>query len=226
MIAGPSLLFSNDSYQILLCLCHYGPALLGRQNSASFFFFFKVQAGKIFYYHGHALITLYSNFYVLIGQDLTDEFMRKIMQHLESCLGADHLTLEGVGGGGDIWSSRIFFSSNLVGRIFFSLFFSHKHSITFVLHAIFFFRQALAGNFFSSHSPLPLPSSPSRVKWSAPYFNSWSWQSFVSTCDVFHCVFPLNVQNEIQLLSRVFCYSWLVCLLGFCLRNESLVKIG
>ena len=56
------------------------------------------------------------------------------------------------------------------------------------------------------------------------YFDSWSWQSFVSTCDVFNCLFPLNVQNEIQLLSRVSCYSWLVCLLGFWLRNASLVK--
>ena len=50
--------------------------------------------------------------------------------------------------------------------------------------------------------------------------------SFVSTCDVFNCLFPLNVQNEIHLLSRVFCYSWLVCLLGFWLRNTSLVKVG
>ena len=58
------------------------------------------------------------------------------------------------------------------------------------------------------------------------YFDSWSWQSFVSTCDVFNCLFPLNVQNELQLLSRVFCYSWLVCLLGFWLRNSSLVKVG
>ena len=58
------------------------------------------------------------------------------------------------------------------------------------------------------------------------YFDSWSWQSFVSTCDVFNCLFPLDVQNEIQLLSRVFCYSWLVCLLGFWLRNASLVKVG
>ena len=33
-------------------------------------------------------------------------------------------------------------------------------------------------------------------------------------------------RNEIQLLSRVFCYSWLVCLLGFWLRNTSLVKVG
>ena len=57
------------------------------------------------------------------------------------------------------------------------------------------------------------------------YFDSWSWQSFVSTCDVFNCLFPLDVQNEIQLLSGVFCYSWLVCLLGFWLRNTSLVKV-
>ena len=49
--------------------------------------------------------------------------------------------------------------------------------------------------------------------------DSWSWQSFVSTCDVFNCLFPLYVQNEIQLLSGVFCYSWLVCLLGFLSRN-------
>ena len=59
------------------------------------------------------------------------------------------------------------------------------------------------------------------------YFDSWSWQSFVSTCDVFNCLFPLNiVQNEIQLPSRVFCYSFIVCLSGFWLRNMSLVKVG
>ena len=38
---------------------------------------------------------------------------------------------------------------------------------------------------------------------------------FLSTCDGFNCLFPLDVQNEKQLLSIVFCYSWLVCLLGF-----------
>ena len=58
------------------------------------------------------------------------------------------------------------------------------------------------------------------------YFDSWSWQSFVSTYAVFNCPLLLDVQNEIQLLSRVFCYSWLVCLLGFWLRNTSLVKVG
>ena len=45
-------------------------------------------------------------------------------------------------------------------------------------------------------------------------------------CDVFNCLFPLDVQNKIQLLSGVFCYSWLVCLLGFWLRNTPLVKVG
>ena len=43
------------------------------------------------------------------------------------------------------------------------------------------------------------------------YFDSWSWQSFVSTCDVFNCLFPLDVQNEIQLLSRACCllfFGW------------------
>ena len=56
------------------------------------------------------------------------------------------------------------------------------------------------------------------------YFESWSW-SFESTYDVFNCLFPLDVQNEIQLLSRVFSYSSLVCLLGFCWgMRASLVK--
>ena len=42
---------------------------------------------------------------------------------------------------------------------------------------------------------------------------------------MFNCLFPLDVQNEIQLLSRFFCYSWLVCLLGFWLINVTLVKV-
>ena len=53
------------------------------------------------------------------------------------------------------------------------------------------------------------------------YFDSWSWQSFVSTCDVFNCLFPMDVQHEIQLL----CYSWIGCLLVFWLRGTSLVKV-
>ena len=47
----------------------------------------------------------------------------------------------------------------------------------------------------------------------------------MSSCDVFNCLFLLNVQNEIQLLSRFFSNSWLVCLLRFWLRNARLVKV-
>ena len=64
----------------MLCLCHYGPALLRlwfqtdlrRENSATYL---KIQVGKTFSYHLDALIT--SNFYALIFQNLTGEFMRK-----------------------------------------------------------------------------------------------------------------------------------------------------
>ena len=41
----------------------------------------------------------------------------------------------------------------------------------------------------------------------------------------FICLFPLDLQNEIQLLARFFYYSRLVCLLGFWLRNVPLVKV-
>ena len=49
--------------------------------------------------------------------------------------------------------------------------------------------------------------------------------SFVSSCDVLNCLFLLGVQNEIQLLSRLFFNSWLVCLLRFLLTNAPLVKV-
>ena len=55
--------------------------------------------------------------------------------------------------------------------------------------------------------------------------DSGSWQSFVSSCDVLNCLFLLDVQNEIQLLSRLFCNSWLGCLLRFLLTNAPLVKV-
>ena len=48
-------------------------------------------------------------------------------------------------------------------------------------------------------------------------------------CQLVICVtvfFYWMSKNEIQLLSRVFCYSWLVCLLVFWLREASLVKVG
>ena len=143
MIAGSFFKFISN----MLFLCHYRPALLRfwfqtdlrRKNSASFF---KIQAGKTFSYHGHALVTLYVQF-------LCSDWSKF-----------------------DRWV--------------------HAENLCSILKVV--------------------------------YFDSWSWQSFVSTCDVFNCLFPLNVQNEIQLLSRVFSYSWLVCLLGFWLRNASLVK--
>ena len=58
--------------------------------------------------------------------------------------------------------------------------------------------------------------------------DSWSWQSFVLSCDVLSSLFLLGdfgVQNEIQLLSILFCNSWLVCLLLFLLTNAPLVKV-
>ena len=55
--------------------------------------------------------------------------------------------------------------------------------------------------------------------------DSWSWQIFFSSCGVLNCLFLLGVQNEIQLISRLFCNSWLVCLLRFLLTNAPLVKV-
>ena len=57
------------------------------------------------------------------------------------------------------------------------------------------------------------------------FTDSWSWWNFVpSSADVFNRFFPVEVKNEIQLLSRFLCYSWLFCLLGFWSRNAPLVK--
>ena len=63
--------------------------------------------------------------------------------------------------------------------------------------------------------------------------NAASWNLLTLTaeadrvlCQLFNCLFPLDVQNEIRLLSRVFSYSWPVCLLFFCLRDASLFKVG
>ena len=67
------------------------------------------------------------------------------------------------------------------------------------------------------------------------YAASWNLFTLTAEADSVLCqlVMFLTVffhwtlyKNEIQLLSRVFCYSWLVCLSGFWLRNTSLVKVG
>ena len=53
-----------------------------------------------------------------------------------------------------------------------------------------------------------------------------SWILFTLTAEAdtvlwcFNCLFPLDVQNEIQLLSGVICYSWLVCI-GFRMASFS-----
>ena len=36
--------------------------------------------------------------------------------------------------------------------------------------------------------------------------DTWSWQSFVSTCDVFNCLFLLDIQNEIQLIKSLLLF--------------------
>ena len=87
MIAGSFFEFVWN----MLCLCHYSPAVLtfwfqtdlGRENSANYL---KMQAGKTdafqFSHHSHTLVTLAlhvtSNFYAMIGTNLTGEFMGKI----------------------------------------------------------------------------------------------------------------------------------------------------
>ena len=82
MIAGSSLFFP----MIYICLCHYGPALLGfwfqtdleSENSACFFFFFKYMRGRPFLTMATRWSRSTSIFYALIGQNWTGEFMRKI----------------------------------------------------------------------------------------------------------------------------------------------------
>ena len=69
-------------------------------------------------------------------------------------------------------------------------------------------------------------------KWVHAEFYVGYWILFTLTAEadrvlfqLFSCLFPLDVRNEIQLLSGVFRYSRLVCSLGFWLRNTSLVKV-
>ena len=82
MIVGSSSFFPMIRMN-MLCLCHYGPALLrlwfqtdlGRENSA---IFLKNTGGEDLFF---TMVTRWSrstsNFYTLIGQNLTGEFMRK-----------------------------------------------------------------------------------------------------------------------------------------------------
>ena len=57
------------------------------------------------------------------------------------------------------------------------------------------------------------------------FTDSSSWQSFVSSdLIMFYPSFCSGSTNEIHLLSKLFCYSWLACLLCFWLRNALLAK--
>ena len=42
--------------------------------------------------------------------------------------------------------------------------------------------------------------------------DSWSWQGCLSSCDVFNCLFLIDVPSEVELLTRLFCviHGWFV----------------
>ena len=146
MIAGSSSIFLkciwNKSCSWAALLKFWFRTDLGRENSTGFYIYMQGRQSLLTFLTVTRWSRSTSNFYVLIGQSLTGEFMRKI--------------------------------------------------------------YAASGNLLT---------------------DSWSWQSFVSSCNVLNCLFPLAVQNEIQPLSRLFCNSWLVCLLCFLLTNALLVKV-
>ena len=143
MIAGSSSIFLkciwNKSCLWAAFLKFWFRTDFGRQNSTRFYM--QARQSLLTFLTVTRWSRSASNFYVLIGQNLTGEFMRKI--------------------------------------------------------------HTASGNLFT---------------------DSWSWQSFVSSCDVLNCLFLPGVQNEIQLLSRLFCNSWLVCLLRFMLTNAPVVN--
>ena len=58
------------------------------------------------------------------------------------------------------------------------------------------------------------------------YFDSWSWQSFVSTRDVFLMSFSTGCTKWNTAAIKSLLLFMAVCLLGFWLRNTSLVKVG
>ena len=89
VIAGSSYIFFKFIWN-MLCLSaaqlkFWFQTDLGRENSASCF-----RQGWQLFFTFLAMVTRWSrstlSFYALIGQNLTGEFMRKFMQHLESCL--------------------------------------------------------------------------------------------------------------------------------------------
>ena len=54
--------------------------------------------------------------------------------------------------------------------------------------------------------------------------DSWSWQGFVSSCDVFNWLFLLDIPNETELLTRLFCviHGWFIyCAFGLEMHSLS-----
>ena len=47
----------------------------------------------------------------------------------------------------------------------------------------------------------------------------------MSTCDVFNCLFLLDIQNEIQLIKSLLLFMASLYI-GFLVRNTSFVKLG
>ena len=75
----------------MLCLFHYGPALLRfdfklTSDTKIQPVVLKLQAGKTFSYHGHALIMLYVQLLCSDWSKFESEFLRKIMHRLKTCL--------------------------------------------------------------------------------------------------------------------------------------------
>ena len=146
MIAGSSSIFLkciwNKSCSWAALLKCWFRTDLGRENSTGYYIYMQGRQSLLTFLTVTHWSRSTSNSYVLIGQNLTGEFMRKI--------------------------------------------------------------YAASGNLLTDR---------------------WSWQSFMSFCDVLNCLFLLDVQNEIQLLSRLFGHSWLVCLWHFLFTNAPVVKV-
>ena len=114
-------------WQKMLCLCHYGPALLtfwfqtdlGRENSASHL---KIQAGKTeafhFSHHGHTLITLYVQF-LCCDWSKFDRWVHA--ENLYSTLKLVYF---------DSWSLQSFLSTCII-VMFFPVFFHWMHKMKY-----------------------------------------------------------------------------------------------
>ena len=153
----------------------------GHENSTSYL---KIQAGKTFSCHGHALVTLYVQF-LCSDWSKSDRWV-----HAENLCSIMKLVY--------FWQLKLAeFCVNL--WCFFMSFSTGctKWNTAAIKSLLLFMAGLFIGFLVEKCSILKLV-----------YFDSWRWQSFLSTWDVFYCLFPLDAQNEIQLLSTVFFCYW------------------